>query len=506
MVQLPAAQPPGLHRRSFLKATAGVVGAAAVGVSLTGCDVVADTADPDLHLLERATFGVSTSSLTRLRTIGRAAWLDEQLDPGRLDLRAIDAKVAMLPDLAASAAQLKATYQGTGAAIVGAQLQLATLMRQVESPAQLHERMVELWSDHFNVARLDEHLRSLKPVEDREVIRPRAMGTFRELLLASAQSPAMLVYLDGARSFAGAINENYGRELLELHTVGVDGGYTEDDVVGAARLLTGWTVSPQTGRFVFDVARHDAGPLTIMGWNRPSGGDPFAHGRQFLSWLAAHPSTAHHVCTKIARRFVADRPDAGLVDAMAATYRANDTAIVPVLRTMFGHPAFAAAVGQKFRRPNDWFAAACRATAATLTPSTARAPLQGAAAVVFGLGQPPHMWPAPNGYPDVEGAWRTSGGLLARWNAGGDLVRNAIPLVRVDTAPLQAGLAGRTIEAALDLLADRVLHRRLTDDGRHVLRAHTGLQPATVVNDPLAYLLVPRIVPLLLATGDVQYR
>lgn len=500
-------RPPGTpSRRDFLRSAAGAAGLVVAGAAISACDVVADVDDPLVHLLKRAAFGVRTADLDRLRTVGATAWLDEQLDLARLDLGPVEAKVAQLPDLGATAAQLASRYRGSGAGLAAAQLVLATAIRQIESPAQLYERMVEFWSDHLNVAMLDENLRILKVVEDREVIRRHTFGRFRDLLLASAASPAMLVYLDGARSFAGAINENYARELLELHSVGVDGGYTEEDIVNLARLLTGWTVDPRTGLFRFDAARHDAGPVTIMGWTRPSGGDPFDHGRQFVAWVASHPSTARFLATKLARRFVADEPDPGLVDHLASTYLANDTAIVPVLRALFAHPAFAAAAGDKFRRPHDWLVAAARAVDAKVTPSTDERAVQGLGSAVGLLGQMLFAWPAPNGYPDVEGAWMTSGGLLARWNFAGDLVVGQVPLVAVDQARLRTGLAGLTIDEALDRLAERVLHEPLTENGRHVLRAHTGLQPGTRLNSATAFLLVPRIVPLLLSTADFQYR
>jgi len=491
-----------LNRRQLLKAAAGAAALLATGATVTGCDMVTDTSDPLVHLVRRATFGLNGPTLQRIRSIGASAWLDEQLDPSRLDTSAVDTKMALLPLLGATVAELRTAI--TAGNDVGAQIRLATVIRQVESPAQLFERMVELWSDHLNVPILDQTLSALKTIEDRTVIRQHALGRFADLLVASAQSPAMLVYLDNASSKRQAPNENYARELLELHTVGV-GNFTEDDVAATARLLTGWTVNPTTGQFVFNAGTHDPGRLSILGWTRPIAGSSLNHGVEFLTHLARHPATARMVATKIARRFVADRPSPGLINDLATTYTANDTAIVPVLRALFAHPDFTTSTGSKFRRPLDWFAAIARATDTTVLPATdARVNRLGLAAA--GLGQVPFGWPAPNGYPDVEAAWLNAGGLLARWNAAADLLAGGIALMTAPVDSLRQGLTGRSTSDAIGVLADRVLHEPLTAAGRSLLVQHSGLGATTQLSVAQSAQLVRTVVPIMLASADFQYR
>jgi uncharacterized protein (DUF1800 family) len=492
-----------VDRRQLFRTLAGVTGLVGAGAVLAACDLVADTTDPAVHLARRASFGLTTPTLERLRALGAAGWLDEQLTPSQLNTGAVETKVAQLPLVGATYPELKAAAATNPA--VGLQVQLATLIRQVESPAQLFERMVEFWSDHLNVPILDNRLGVLKTLEDRQVIRPHALGRFADLLVASAQSPAMLTYLDGASSVKAAPNENYGRELLELHTVGV-GNYTEADVTDASRLFTGWAFDQNTGAFLFRPTRHDTGPVSILGWTRPATGSGLDHGVAFLQWLSRHPATARTIATKLARRFVADRPASDLVTAMADAYLASDTAIVPVLRTMFAHPSFASARNTKFRRPHDWFVAAARALRASITPATERVRIQRLGAVSVALGQYPFGWPAPNGYPDVEGAWLNAGGLLARWNVAGDLTANAVALVGVDTGWLRTGLDGKPASAALDTLAQRLLGEPLTAAGRTVLLDHAGVAGSTTLGPLQAASFVQNVVPLLLASPDLQYR
>lgn len=474
----------------------------AVGATVTGCDMVVDTSDPLTHLARRATFGLNGPTLARMRSIGGSAWLGEQCDPSRIDTSAVDAKVARLPHVGANVAELRAAIASGGE--VGSQVRLAALIRQIESPAQLHERMVELWSDHLNVPIADQTLGALKTVEDRTVIRPHAMGRFADLLVASAQSPAMLVYLDNATSKRQAPNENYARELLELHTLGV-GNFSEDDVAATARLLTGWTVNPSTGQFVFNAASHDPRRVSMVGWNRPVSGDYLSHGVSFLTHLARHPATARMVATKVARRFVSDRPSPALIETLASAYTANDTAIVPVLQTLFAHREFAAAGGAKFRRPLDWFTAVARATGTTVMVAT-DVRLNRLGMTAQSLGQLPFGWPAPNGYPDVEPAWLNAGGLLARWNVAGDLLAGDIALMVAPVDTLRQGLVGRSTSDAITMLATRVLHEPLTAAGHSLLAHHSGLGATPQLTQAQSAQLVRTVVPLMLASADFQYR
>ncbi len=477
----------------------------AAGMALAACNAVGDSGNPDMVLVKRSTYGPTQAVLDRVAAVGAAAWIAEQLDPASLDTSAIDAKIAGIPALAMTPVQLNAAYPGNDIGAAAVQLAAAAAIRQIESPAQIYERMVEFWSDHLNVPLADQTLRLLKVVEDREVIRAHALGKFKDLLVASAQSPAMLYYLDNAFSTVGNINENYGRELLELHTLGVDMGYTEADVVAASRLLTGWSIDPSTGLFDFKLANHDTSPLTIVGWIRPGGTDYLDHGVQFLHHLATHANTATFICTKLVRRFVSDDPDPALVADLAAVYLANDTDILPVLTELFTHPTFLASGGQKFRRPQEYFVACCRQTGATLDAITEVAQLGGVGGVAVGLGQPPFTWPAPNGYPDVASAWLNTGGLLARWNAAADVVNNTFSVLQYDELAVRGGIGQRPLTEILDILADRVLHEPLTSAGKAVLASAVGVDLDEVKDGVWQLFNFKKLVALMLATNDNQY-
>ncbi len=509
----PGAAPPApagirggtaVDRRSLFRLAAGAAGLTAAGVVLGACDMVDESTDPRVQVLRRATFGISTASLAHIRQLGTGAWLDEQLDPARLNTTALDATLAAFPLLSASRAEVFAAAATTD---VGVQLRAAAMVRAIESPAQLFERMVEFWSDHLNVPVTDRRSGALKIIEDREVIRPHALGRFADLLVASAKSPAMLNYLDNGSSRRGSPNENYARELLELHTVGV-GNHTEDDVAATARLLTGWVIDGSTGGSRFAFSRHDPAVVTAVGWTRPAAGTATtseAHVDAFLVHLARHPATARRIATKLALRFGGDVPAPGLVDDLTAAYLANDTAIAPVLPALFSHPEFLAARGTKFRRPLDWFAAACRAVGATIDPGAETAPgiLRH---VVTTLGQTPFGWPAPNGFPDVEGAWLTSAALLGRWVIAADLMAIRNTPVAIPHDDLQAGLVGLSATAAVERLAERVLGERLTPTGLRIIVNHTGLRDVGPLNARQVVSLVNQATALMLCTPDFQYR
>ncbi|MEQ8840305.1 MAG: DUF1800 domain-containing protein [Acidimicrobiales bacterium] len=495
-----------VDRRSLLRRPLPMMAAALAAAIGAGCDITDSTFDADRHLVQRLTFGADPDTRARLAAVGRDAWVDEQFAVDLLDTTAVDAKLAELPALSMSTGQLLANYSGgSSSTAAGAQLKLASLIRMVHSPAQLHERMVEFWSDHFNVPAINPQLNLLKIIEDREVIRPHALGRFADLLVASAQSPAMLVYLDNARSSAGAINENYGRELLELHTVGVNGGYDEDDVVATARLLTGWTVDPDTGEFWFRPARHDPAALSILDWSRPAGGDPLAHGEDFLRHLAVLPSTADFVCRKIAVRFVSDTPSPGLVQAMADAWLAHDSDIEPVLRAMIDHADFDAAP-RKFRRPLDYLAMIARAAQADIVPTTEVGDLVALYSALVGLGQAPFEWPAPNGYPDVAGPWSNSGSLLNRWNLAADIISGYYAGIQPDGSAILAQSDGRTRSEIYAVVAGELLDETPTEQGVVVLDQVTGWDEETVPSLPEIREALPLIALTVLASTHAQYR
>lgn len=496
-----------LGRRALLSRPWAIPAALlATSAVVAGCDLSDSPFDRRLHLLRRMTYGPTTTERDRIETMGETAWLAEQLDPGSLDTSALDALLVQLPALAKPPLQLAADYPDVQTATAaGAQLKLAWLIRAVHSPAQVLERMVEFWSDHFNVPQEGRFLQLAKIVEDRDTIRAHALGRFDDLLVASAKSVAMLYYLDNAQSTAGAINENYARELLELHTLGVDGGYTEADVVNTARLLTGWGYGP-SGGFEFHVAEHDPAPVTILGWVRPGGNDHLAHGEAFLRWLASHPSTVVHVCRKLAVRFVGDQPDEGIVDAMAAAWLAHDSQIAPVIEAMVSHPGFDAVAGSKFRRPLDYLAAVLRALEADVVPTTDVALLAPLGQSLASLGQLPFDWPAPNGYPDVEGAWLNAGGLLNRWTLIGALVATPNPLVQFDNSAIGARFSGLTADEVYDRASQMIVGESVTGAGTILLASQTGWDAAQIPTGAELAAGLPVVLFAFLTSTDAMYR
>ena len=376
---------------------------------------VPHTADPTLHLLQRITWGPRPDEVAHARTVGAEAFLEEQLNPEQIDDAAADGRLRNLPLLNMDRRMLhqltNSEYRSYRALVGG------MLTRAIYSKRQLLERMVEFWADHFNIS--GEAYTEEMIVYQREAIRANALGNFRDMLVATAKSPAMLTYLDNYLNVAGAPNENYAREVMELHTLGVDGGYTEQDVKEVARAFTGWTVhnGTRTG-FYFNPAHHDDGPKQVLGHTLPSGRG-LADGLHVLTILAEHPATARYLCTKLCIRFVSDVPPASLIDRLTAVWQQSDGAIKTVLRTLFLSDEFQNSVGQKYKRPLDFFIGALRATGTQMNDWWVLERL------LQQLGQPPYGWHPPNGYPDGAGAWLNSGGLLARWNIAQQLSHGA---------------------------------------------------------------------------------
>ncbi|OLC70807.1 MAG: hypothetical protein AUH87_03870 [Deltaproteobacteria bacterium 13_1_40CM_4_54_4] len=302
--------------------------------------------------------------------------------------------------------------------------------------------MADFWSNHFNIFAAKGADRWLTTAYDRDTIRPHALGRFKDVLRATAQSPAMLFYLDnwlsaGPNSVAGrlapnnrrhGLNENYARELMELHTLGVDGGYTQKDVQEVARCFTGWTIRRPQGeaKFYFEPRIHDAGEKTVLGHRIPAGGG-MDDGLQVLDLLARHPSTAHFIALKLARRFVSDDPPQSIINKVAESFRQSDGDIPTVLRTIFGSPEFDSpeAFQAKVKMPLEYVASALRATGAEVQMSHQLLRYLGR------MGEPLFLAQPPTGYPDVGSSWTSSDMLLTRMNFAADLVANRIPGSRV---------------------------------------------------------------------------
>ena len=420
-----------------------------------GTFAVPDRTEVDLveHVLSRLTFGVAPGDREQLRALAadpEAAvdrWIDQQLEPGVEDPR-LQRALGRLESIGQPLGEL---YEWKPEVLLR-QLSSASLLRAAGSRWKLREVMVELWSDHFNVDTSKGECAWLKTADDREVIRRHALGRFRDLLGASALSPAMLWYLDGRTnrraSPAERPNENYARELMELHTLGVDGGYTQADVMEAARCLTGWTVRDRhrfrKGRVELDPALHDDGEKHVLGRRIGPGGGA-RDVEALLDTVAAHPATARHVATRLCRRFIADAPPAAAVDAVAHGFRTSDGDIPATLRALFRSEAFRAPKARrtKLKRPFHAVASMLRATAAQTDGGP---PLL---EFLKRMGQAPFQYPTPEGAPDVAPAW--SGTLLWRWRLAMAMTDGELAGTSVDARRL-AARAGGPVGLAAHLL------------------------------------------------------
>ena len=443
-----------------------------------------------LHVLNRVAFGPRAGDIERVRRMGIDAWLDEQLHPERIALPdSLTTRLATLATTNMPIADLIAEFRAdqkavqeakraeavnatTGASAtpadrkgdakaqrredyqrINVQSGEARLARAIDSPRQLEEVMTDFWFNHFNVfiGKGLDHV--LVANYERDAIRPHALGNFRDLLGATARHPAMLFYLDnwlstspdfeprgalavGKKAKAAGLNENYARELMELHTLGVEnegkpGGYTQRDVTELARILTGWTfdprpASPNAGQFVFDPRRHDNGVKTWLGKTITPNGE--GEGEQALDVLAMHPATAHHIAYQLAQYFVADNPPPALVDRLSARFLATRGDIRAVLKTLFDSaefrdPKFDAA---KFKTPYQYVVSAARASGVAVVNVR---PLLG---VLAQLGMPLYGCQTPDGYKNTEDAWLNPEGMTRRINFATALATGRLPIDRVD--------------------------------------------------------------------------
>lgn len=462
-----------LSRRDFLR----LGGVTAVTAAATGCSVVGtELAQPDLpetlvappsaeidpawRLLNRAGFGAAPGVLARVRQMGIAAYLDEQLHPDNIDDGAADFITRGLTLYHMDPTQL--VEQDKKDAMV--ELIGSTLLRPLYSKRQLYEAMVEFWSDHFNIyVRKNEVMPMLKLMDDRDVIRPFALGKFRDLLFASARSPAMLVYLDNVRNEKSHPNENYARELLELHTMGVNGGYTQHDIQELARALTGWTVGRRgrnTGKWIFNEEQHDDGKKQILDVALVAG-EGVAGVERVLEMLVVHPSTANFIATKLVRRFVADEPPVALVERVANTFLETDGNIKSMLRVIFLSDEFVSAP-MKLKRPFTFMVSAMRVLNTRLRIGRNRE----IGEWLMRLGQLPFHWPPPDGYPDVAASWATN--LLPRWNFALALVHGEIPGANPPLEALVQAGGVDSVNGVLDLFAGLGYGRSLTPSERRL--------------------------------------
>lgn len=476
-----------------------------------------------IQALNRLTFGSRPGDALKVRAIGLDAWIDQQLHPERINDSAIERFVSRYSainqdqnallrqyaeqqrerrdvrremadstramsgtDSMAMRRQLQQQFNLTRQVVT--QLQSSRVARAVASERQLQEVMTDFWENHFSIYAQKGGPEPYYLTDfDRNVIRPRALGKFRDLVEAVAQSPAMLFYLDNARSMAEStrptlaaqgrrprqqqrqrpgLNENYGRELLELHTLGVDGGYTQQDVINVARAFTGWTINPpaQGGKFVFRPQVHDAGEKIVLG-HRLAAGRGMEDAQDVLDILAKHPATARFISFKLARRFVSDSPPKALVDHAAQVYLRTDGDIREVLRTIITSPEFFSrqAFRGKVKSPFEVVVSAMRAldVAPDSTPRTAQ--------VIAFLGQPIFGHQAPNGWPETGESWMNTGAILNRINFGMAVGAGRLPGVNIRAIPGLDTIRSAPREKQVDVVVATLLNGMVSPDTRAVL-------------------------------------
>jgi uncharacterized protein (DUF1800 family) len=438
------------ERRALLKA----IGLLSAALPFTGCERLISSVtqqsipdrlslpnsleiDPSFHLLSRAAYGPWPGDLDRVKEMGSGAWIEEQLNPESIDDTYCDLR----------ARRFETIWHDPGTCyeykkpVLREEITRHTLLRALYSKRQLFEVMVGFWTDHLNINLEKGDCIYLKPADDRLVIRAHALGKFRDLIRASATSPAMLVYLDGKenqKKEPGDVpNENYARELLELHTLGVDGGYTQMDVYEAARSLTGWRLRTgwRKGTVYFDPTLHDDGEKHVLGLAIPAGGGERDVDR-LVEIACTDPATAQHIATKLVRRFVSEDPPASLVQRLALVFATTDGDIKSLLRTLLTSDEFKAAKGLKFKRPFQYIVSCLRALAAD---THAHQPL---IEYLQRMGQGPFQYPTPDGYPDRTAPWL--GTLLWRWNFAFGAASNHLPTVTVPVDQLAQAIGGPT--------------------------------------------------------------
>ena len=524
------------------------------------------------HLLDRLAYGPRPGEIDRVLETGLATWVESQLD-GSFSDAAVDGSLERLDLLDLPIAELNRTVPRVQTFILEAQeagvlpadfapgasteaerrelmsammafarergyrrerellgqLMAQKILRAALSENQLQELLTDFWFNHFNVSLTDNQSRRYVPSYERDAIRPYVLGSFPEMLAATARHPAMLLYLDNAQSIAeesatttlelaqrgrggfgrrggrggfggemrrrsqnpnrpSGLNENYARELLELHTLGVDGGYDQQDVIEVARAFTGWSIYPaEAGRpdvarrlqfamssgfgfvaedgFLFRADAHDAETKTVLG-NRLPGGRGIEDGEEVLRLLADHPSTARHLALKLATRFVADEPPPSLVDSLAAVYRATDGSIRAMLEAVVESPEFWSADSRqhKIKSPFELAVSAVRAVDAKLYDP------RGLVEWIERMGQPLYAYQAPTGYPDRAEFWVNTGALLNRMNFGLALAAGEVPGVRVDLDALLDGREPESREQALEQLLPVLLPERGTTSTVDLLR------------------------------------
>jgi uncharacterized protein (DUF1800 family) len=517
-----------------------------------------------LHALNRLGFGPRPGQVEQIEKTGLESWIQAQLHPETLGDPAVDARLAEFPALGLGAAALLDRYppQDVAAKRLGMkideyqkhlqelakqpggtnslpfkdqnrivnELMEAKILRAVYSERQLAEQLSDFWFNHFNVFVYKDLDRWYLIPYERDAIRPHVLGKFRDLLEATAKSPAMLYYLDNSSSadphafdrlklhpvrarpgeklppLGGrrGLNENYGRELMELHTLGVDGGYKQEDVIAVARAFTGWTIaSPRENpSFYFDERIHDPDPKRVLGKNIKAGG--MKDGEQVLDLLVKNRNTANHIALLLAEHFVSDDPPPALVARMAKTFEKSKGDIRAVMTAMIYSPEFwsRAAFRAKVKTPFELVVSTTRALGADVDQ-----PLQ-LAQWVSRIGEPLYQCLTPNGYPDKSAAWVSTGALLNRVNFAVALTGNKVRGAQVDINSLVGAETATNSQLALQRVETEFFSGQLSDSTRATLEKEM-VEPQILgakLDDPVTHVNVGLITGLVLGSPEFQKR
>ncbi len=421
------------------------------------------------RLVSRITFGTTSEELALFNQMGFSGYLEYHLNHTAIPDTYIEdrfaGRIAGIPALATLTMTGEQLYALNNLQAQYNELVEAVLLRAVYSKRQLFERMVDFWSDHFNLDCQLEIIMGLKTLDDRETIRPHALGNFTDMLVASARSPAMLSYLNNDLNTAAAPNENYAREILELHSLSTAGGYTQADVIAVSRCLTGWTrydgyavPSNLRGTFQYNDAAHDqgvkvlspvfnltgTGPVVI-----PANQPPLKDGMDVLSILSRHPSTANFLATKLCRRFIGEDCPTPVIATVKAAYLNNGSGVVGDIKAMVRAmltPNVLHTASLCWKRPLHLFASALRILPVTIsTTGSLRSHLADA-------GHLPFWWGPPDGYPDTIQYWSSQ--QIPRWNFAVNLVPQMVPIgsglsgIRTDIGSILAGT--ETLDEVMD--------------------------------------------------------
>lgn len=424
-----------------------------------------------MRLVDRITFGANPEEQALARSLGYEGYLEYHLSHTAIPDSDVDARMASYPIYGQTYAQIVAT----GATVVRQQLIEARLMRALLSKRQLFERVVDMWNNHMAIYIFEnDNVAYLKVADDANVIRPNALGTFPNLLIANAHSPAMLHYLDNTVSTALQPNENYSRELMELHTLSVSGGYTQDDVIALSKILSGWSfesrsAQPTYGQFRYISTNHNTQPKTFLGVNFP-GNQGQAEGDQALTMLINHPSTARYVAGKLCLEFLGEDTPAEIVTDVANVYTQTNGDIKAMLRRVL-RPERLAAAPRKLKRPMHLFISSLR----TL-PITVNA-LNGLRSQLQPVQHQPYAWGAPDGYPDRVGYWQ--GNFLPRMSWGSTVGSNAVAGIVVDITAFYNG-ATASAQQVVDRINERCLLGRMLDVEKSELLEYIGAGTPTL--------------------------